>query len=115
MEEKIIEEARKKVSAKKGFFVHLFFYLIGAIIFISVNMVGDSSDIWFHKPLLAWGISVVIHFFMAFEVSFKNVGKQWEDEQLEKEIRKLKSEEDQLTLKQLQKTKSQNWDDQELV
>lgn len=55
------KSAKRRVEAKMGFYTHLTVY-VGVIAFLAIiNLVTSSSVIWFHWPMLGWGIAVAIH------------------------------------------------------
>ena len=98
-------KAKKKVKAYKGFYVHLAVYLI-VNSFITVNRVIsnvyedgekyidalfsiDTFFIW-----VPWGIGLLIHGLVVFEVFKFLLGKNWEErkikELMEKESNEMK-------------------------
>ena len=122
MDPKLIEEARKKVEAKKEFFGHLTTFLLVGVILFLVNIFRQPWDIWFYKPLIPWSVGLIIHYILVFGLPGTEImGKDWEERELEKEISRLKNErseeEERLDLKELrkEKLKKENWDDQDLV
>lgn len=127
MENQILEQAKKNVEKKKGFYWHFAVYIACGVFFFLMNMVTmrEEPRLWFFFPLLPWGIGLLIHYFGVFGIpGTKILTDGWEAEQLEKEIDKLKSqssdfEPGQLDLedfqKQKQKTKSTRWNDGDLV
>ncbi|MBL7117488.1 MAG: 2TM domain-containing protein [Candidatus Syntrophoarchaeum sp.] len=56
------KEARRKVEKKDekiGFFIHLGIYLVfNALIFPVINLVYTPEDLWFHYPIIIWGIGI---------------------------------------------------------
>ena len=89
-EEKIYEEARKRVEEKKGFFIHLAVYIIinTLLVFIWL-MTGAGFPPWFIYPLLGWGIGLLFHFLGVFVFS-RRTG--WERKAIEKEVERIKKE-----------------------
>ena len=84
-EEEVYEEAKKRVKARKDFYLHLAAYLSvnGFLIIIwAVTMGGGFA--WFVFPLGGWGIGLVMHFFEVFVRSDRAA--------VEKEMEKLKRE-----------------------
>lgn len=55
------QSARKRVEAKIGFYTHMSVYSAVIVLLAIINLVTSSSTIWFHWPLLGWGIAVAIH------------------------------------------------------
>ena len=84
--------AKKKVEAIKGFYWHLAFF-IGVNSFISVSKVASDiaegisvfSAIW-DMPLfftwVPWGIGVVIHGIVVFDVFSFVLGKNWQERKI---------------------------------
>ena len=55
------ESAKKRVEAKMGFYTHLTVYVAVIVFLAIINFVTSASTIWFHWPMLGWGIAIVIH------------------------------------------------------
>jgi len=89
-EEKIYEEARKRVEEKKGFFIHFAVYIIVNILLVLIwATTGAGSPPWFIYPLGGWGIGILFHFLGVFVFS-RRTG--WERKEIEKEVERLKKE-----------------------
>ncbi len=73
-------EAKRKVKELKGFYIHLFVYIIVNLFIISRNVQqGDNlSDIDNYWTAIFWGIGVVGHAMRVFVPNFI-LGKDWED------------------------------------
>ena len=92
--EEIYQEARRKVKAKKGFLYHFAAYasvigLLYAIMYFENN--GDLLPVIL--VALSWGIGIVIHYLKAFgteNLDFLGISPDWEEEELEQEIEKIK-------------------------
>lgn len=53
--------ARKRASAKMGWFIHaLVFVVVNTVMFATAQW-GDGSRSWSPKPLLGWGLGLVLH------------------------------------------------------
>ena len=66
-EEQVYEQAKKRVEAKRAFYVHLTIYIIVNILLILIwAFVADRGFPWFIFPLCGWGIAIVIHFLGVF-------------------------------------------------
>ena len=120
MDPKLLEEAQKKVEAKKEFFGHLTTFLITGTVLFAVNMFRQPWDIWFYKPLILWGVGLIIHYILVFGLPGTDImGQDWEERELEKELFRLRkkknTEQDSLELKDIQKLKKTDWDEQDLV
>ena len=87
-EEELYREARKRVEAKKGFFIHLTVYIIVNIMLVLIwAFPGGGGFPWFVFPLGGWGIGILFHFLEAFIFSRQT---DWERKAIEKEVEKLK-------------------------
>ena len=62
------EAAKSRVEAKMGFYTHIAVYA-AVITFLAVIDLGTSAQsIWFHWPLIGWGVAVAIHAIFVFVV-----------------------------------------------
>ena len=87
-EEEIYREARKRVEAKKGFFIHLTVYIIINIMLVLIwAFPGGGGFPWFVFPLGGWGIGILFHFLEAFVFSRQT---DWEKKAIEKEAERLR-------------------------
>lgn len=129
-EEEIYRKAKKKVNAKKGFYAHFGSYCVGVLFFFTINYMtySEHDDVWwFLFPTLGWGMGLASHYFAVFGMSFFG-NEDWEEKQMEKEVRKLERQhgyqpieddditvpDDELELKEFKKLRKE-WDDQDLV
>jgi len=121
-----VRKAKKKVKSKKEFFQHLMAFVIVNFFLFSLNMVTSPFTWWFHFPLLGWSVGLAFHYVEVFGVpGFDILSREWEDRELDRELRKIKDEEqlqkpkrigaqtdqEKLNLKELRK----NYDESELV
>lgn len=87
-EEELYREARKRVEAKKGFFIHLTVYIIVNIMLVLIwAFPGGGGFPWFVFPLGGWGIGILFHFLEAFVFSRQT---DWERKAIEKEVDRLR-------------------------
>lgn len=49
-----------------GFYTHLSVYAAVILFLAILNLLTSPGTIWFHWPMLGWGIAVVIHAFAVF-------------------------------------------------
>lgn len=83
------QEAIEYVRDIKSFYGHLIVYVIVTIGLTILNLVSNSSSLWFIWPALGWGIGVLAHAASTFEW-FNPLGTNWEKRQIEKRLgRKL--------------------------
>jgi len=121
-----ISKAQKRVKAKKHFYKHLTSYVIISLFLFALNMFTSPHYWWSGFPLLGWGMGLAFHYVDVLGIPvFGILNREWEDRQLETELRNMKQEElqqkpkrltgknneDDLQLKELRK----NYDESELV
>lgn len=88
------EYARKRALQKRRLFQHFVIFLVGAVLLIVINVViGYREDLkplgydWFVWAVLIWTFFFLIHTLNVLVIdSF--MGKQWEQEQLERLVKK---------------------------
>ena len=96
IDEKHYLKAQKRVKAIKGFYWHLFWYLIVNIIWFIVVMNLNSEESFFQygfwgkgfgliANVLFWGIGVFAHWFLVFGKHL-TFSKSWEERKI-KELR----------------------------
>ena len=87
-EEKLYEEARKRVEEKKGFCIHLSVYIIVNIMLVIIwAFPAGGGYPWFLFPLGGWGIGLLFHFLGVF-VFNRQTG--WERRAIEREVENLR-------------------------
>ena len=87
IDEKIYQEAKKRVKAKKDFYSHLGTWILVNIILIIVWSLSGQGYPWFLWPLSIWGAFVLLNFINVFFLSTKSdIGA------IEKEVEKIKRE-----------------------
>jgi hypothetical protein len=120
-----IRKAKKKVKAKKEFYQHLMAFVIVNYFLLALNLVTSPFNWWFHFPLLGWGIGLAFHYVDVFGIpGFDILSREWEDRELDKELRRngggepikttrpgQPAEKEELELKELRK----NYDESEFV
>jgi hypothetical protein len=78
-------EARQRVAAKIGFYIHLVVYVCVNIVLIVINFATSSDYLWFKWPLLGWGIGILFH---ALSVFVFPKGSTITGRMIEKEMKK---------------------------
>lgn len=93
----LIQNAQQRVKQKRRLYAHFVIFLIGAIFLIILNTVlglGETIKIfgidWFVFAILAWLFLFVYHLFNVF-VTHKFMGKEWEQQQMDKLVAKQKA------------------------
>lgn len=82
------EYARKRIKQKKGLMRHFIIFLVGAILLLIIDLVlKKGHEIllkdWSVWVVLLWVFLLLIHVFNVFIMN-KFMGKEWENQQLEK-------------------------------
>jgi len=91
-------KAKKKVEEIKGFYWHLFFF-VAVNGFISVSKISSDiaegistwSAIWdmpFFFTWVPWGIGLLIHGIVVFDVFSFVIGKEWEERKIREMVKK---------------------------
>ena len=87
-EEEIYKEARRRVKAKKDFYVHLAVYVcVNTFLILIWAFAAGGGFPWFIFPLGGWGIGIVFHFLEVFVFERKS-----DRGAIEKEAEKIKRE-----------------------
>ncbi len=86
--------AKKRVDKIKGFYWHLFWYVVVNIFLLSMiyARLGKSETIWQYRHFSTaffWGIGLLFHFLGTFGTNVL-FGKEWEKKQIEKYMDKDK-------------------------
>ena len=55
------QSAKKRVEAKMSFYTHFTVYVAVILLLVVINLLSSPGTIWFHWPMMGWGIAVVIH------------------------------------------------------
>ena len=53
-------------KARLGFYIHLAAYLAVNALLIFINSTSSTGRLWFHWPLLGWGIGLAAHALVTF-------------------------------------------------
>ena len=88
MSEQALKRAKKRVKKKKGFYGHLSAYVtVNAFMMILMYVSGDSFVEWL-VPMSGWGVGLAMHYFGVFGFPGGVGGADWEEKELQKELRK---------------------------
>lgn len=98
----LIENAQRRVKQKKRLYIHFVLFLIGSVLLIVLNVllgVGNTFKPfgidWFVYVVGIWFLLFLYHIFNVFFIN-KFLGKEWEQQQMEKLVSKQKERIDQL-------------------
>ena len=78
------QQAKERVEALRGFYIHLTVYVIVDLFLFLLNIFVSPDSLWFYWPLLGWGVAIVLHAVSVFN-SGHLFGTDWE----EKKIREI--------------------------
>ncbi len=91
-EAELYRQAKIRVQAKKGFYIHFAVYISVNIPLVIVWVVTDPGFPWFIFPLGGWGIGLLFHFLSVFAFSRGRIN-EWEKREIEKEAERLRKRE----------------------
>ena len=91
-EDKRYKKARKKVEELKGFYIHLFIYILVNLGMFIVNIVTTPGELWFYWPLFGWGIGILAHAMSVFGIRGL-FGKEWEERKIKQIMEKEEKKE----------------------
>lgn len=118
-EDHLFEEAKKRVKRKKAFYRHLSAYAVVNTVMFFVVFINENSFGWL-VPMSFWGIGLAIQYFSVFGLPGGGLGgSDWEARELNKEIKKLSGNynelpREELELREIEKQK-RGWDESDLV
>ena len=77
------KRAKQRVDDVKGFYVHLFIYIVVNVFLFIMNVLLTPGEWWFYFPLIIWGVfGILFHFLEVFVVENKIFGKEWEEKKI---------------------------------
>jgi len=89
-EEQIYDLAKRRVEARRGFFVHLSIYIVVNIVLVLIWAFAAGRGFpWFIFPLCGWGIGVLFHGLGVFVFSRQGA---LDRRAIEKEMEKIRRE-----------------------
>lgn len=86
-DEELYRHARRRVAARKGFFVHLSVYIIVNALLVVIWATTGAQYPWFIFPLAGWGIGLLFHCLGVFVFSGNTA---WEQREIEKEVERMR-------------------------
>jgi len=93
-DEKMYQEASKRLKRKKGFFSHLIAYVcIIGMLYAIMYFEAEGNLLPVIIVGLSWGIGILTHYFKTFgaeHLDILGISPDWEEKELEKEVEKLK-------------------------
>ncbi len=58
---KAYQQAKKKVEARVGLYIHFSVYIAVSLLLITINLNTSPQNLWFRFPVIAMGIGVLIN------------------------------------------------------
>jgi 2TM domain len=80
-----LQDARRQVERKIGFYLHLAIYLIVNSGLLLLNFLHNPGQPWALGPILGWGIGLLFH---GLAVFLRAPGAQWKQRMIERELQK---------------------------
>ena len=59
-------DVAENATARNGFFIHLFIFIVAMTILILINVITSDDYYWFKWPLIGWGAVLIILAFRVF-------------------------------------------------
>lgn len=85
------KEAKKRVEAKIGFFIHLIIYVFVNGILAVVDIAVSPEKLWFFWPLGGWGIGLLVHAIAVFHhPNPQKAHSSFKERMIEKELEAIK-------------------------
>ena len=75
------QQAKERVEALRGFYIHLTVYVIANLFLFLLNIITSPETLWFYWPLLGWGIALFIHALSVFGFG-PRFGEDWEERKI---------------------------------
>ena len=79
--------AKAHVAAIKGFYIHLFVFVVVMTVLIAAD-VADNVSWWAQWPLIGWGLGILGHAYLVFSPS-KNSHSGWEERKIKETMAKM--------------------------
>lgn len=77
-------DARYQVHRLRSFYRHVYVFVVVSIGLMTINALTPSPRLWFHWPMLGWGIWLTLHGIATFSRG-RWFGRDWE----ERKVREL--------------------------
>jgi len=77
--------AKKKVEARMGFYIHLAVYLVVNTFLVILNLAYTNDYFWAIWPMLGWGSGLIVHGLNTFVFTAES---SWKKRLIEKEMQK---------------------------
>jgi hypothetical protein len=88
-EQELYREAKERVEAKKGFYIHFTIFALVSIMLYIIWRVTWTGYPWYIWPIFGWGIGIAAHFLAVFVFPTQS---SWEKRAIEREVERLRRE-----------------------
>ena len=78
-------EAFKHVRKLRGFYIHLFQYVLITLALLTINLIFNPSKLWSLFVMGGWGLGISIHAIRVFRPNLI-LGPRWERRQVERRL-----------------------------
>ena len=86
-----LEEARRYVRRKRIFYTVLGIWIALSLVWFAIDMLDDTSSMWFYWPMLGTGIGVAITGIVLLGIGGL-LGVDWERREIDKYLRRRGNE-----------------------
>jgi hypothetical protein len=86
-----LEEARRYVRRKRIFYTILGIWIALSLMWLAIDMLDDSSSVWFYWPMLGTGIGVAITGIVLLGIGGL-FGANWERREIDRYLRRQGTE-----------------------
>jgi hypothetical protein len=87
------KRAIERVEEIKGFYIHLFIYIVVNVALFLLNLSSSPGRWWFYWPFLGWGIGLLGHAVGVFGLG-KFFGAEWEERKIKEIMEKQETKND---------------------
>lgn len=85
LSEKQEAEAFKYVRSLRGFYMHLFRYIVVVVALLAINLIVSPQRMWVYWVMGGWGLGILMHASRVFRPDWF-LGPQWERQQVERHL-----------------------------
>ena len=79
-------EAFKYVRKLRGFYLHVFQYVVINLFLLTINLVTAPHHLWVLWVMGGWGLGLALHGIRTFNKQHAFLGPEWERRQVEKRL-----------------------------
>ncbi|MFJ1327870.1 2TM domain-containing protein [Capnocytophaga canimorsus] len=80
-EQNAYKKAQERVIALKGFYNHLFSYIVINLFLVRLNLYQTPNNLWCLWVIFGWGFWLALHAFKVFTPDIF-LGKNWEERKI---------------------------------